>query len=53
MFGSYRSNKTSNIGGIGLGLVISKLIVTKFDGKIGFKSIENVGSSFYFSFGIE
>ena len=53
MFGSLKTQKNPNIGGIGLGLVISKLIVNKFQGKITFHSIENVGSSFSFSFAIE
>jgi C4-dicarboxylate-specific signal transduction histidine kinase len=35
-----------NTNGIGLGLMISKLIVEKFDGNISFTSEENVGSSF-------
>ena len=42
-----------NTNGIGLGLVISKLIVSKFNGIIDFKSTFGQGSSFYFSFEIE
>jgi K+-sensing histidine kinase KdpD len=42
-----------NLGGIGLGLVISNLIVTKFGGSLNFTSEENVGSSFIYSFEME
>ena len=38
-----------NINGIGLGLVISKLIVENFDGNIWFKSKWNKGSTFFFT----
>ena len=38
-----------NINGIGLGLVISKLIVENFDGNIGFKSKYNHGSTCFFT----
>jgi K+-sensing histidine kinase KdpD len=37
MFGTIKSEKV-NTGGIGLGLVISKMIVEKFEGSIKFKS---------------
>ena len=52
MFGM-SNPKNLNTQGIGLGLVISKLIVNKFQGQINFTSIENVGSSFSFSFAVE
>ena len=39
-----------NINGIGLGLMISKLIVEKFDGQIQFVSEKNQGSTFTFTF---
>ena len=42
-----------NTKGIGLGLMISKLIVEKFDGKITFTSKQNVGSSFSFTFKLQ
>ena len=38
MFGTIKSEKV-NTGGIGLGLVISKMIVEKFEGSIKFKSV--------------
>ena len=39
LFGCVKDQKQNiNTNGIGLGLVISKLIVNKFDGKISFKS---------------
>lgn len=39
LFGSIKDEKKKiNIGGIGLGLVISKMIVQKFDGQISFES---------------
>jgi signal transduction histidine kinase len=51
MFGSIKDKKKNlNLGGIGLGLVISKLIVEKFDGKISFFSRYSLGSTFFFSF---
>ena len=39
-----------NVGGIGLGLVISKMIVNKFNGNIEFQSTFKKGSTFYFTF---
>ena len=38
-----------NTNGIGLGLVISKNIVTQFNGVIDFNSIPDVGSTFTFT----
>lgn len=39
MFGSIKDQKRKiNTNGIGLGLVISKMLVTKFDGEIDFQS---------------
>ena len=38
-----------NTQGIGLGLVISKLIVHKFNGKINFLSKYERGSTFFYS----
>ena len=43
-------SKKVNTNGIGLGLVISQLIVNKFNGKIDFDSKFGEGSSFYFTF---
>ena len=42
-----------NVNGIGLGLVISKMIVEKFDGKIGFLSEYGYGSTFFFTVDLE
>ena len=45
LFGSIKDEKKQlNTIGIGLGLVISKMIVNKFDGVIGFDSKFNEGS---------
>ena len=54
LFGCIKDEKNHvNTKGIGLGLVISKMIVNKFDGQIDFKSKINKGTMFYFTFGIE
>jgi signal transduction histidine kinase len=42
-----------NTNGIGLGLMISKLIVNKFKGTINFLSEPGVGSTFMFTFRLE
>jgi len=47
LFGSIKNQKKKfNINGIGLGLVICKLIVQKFGGQINFESVYQKGSSF-------
>ena len=43
-------DRNSNTQGIGLGLVISKLVVNKFKGQIYFISEYGSGSTFFFSF---
>jgi signal transduction histidine kinase len=54
MFGSIKNEKKKfNVGGIGLGLVISKLIVNKFDGQIDFISKFKKGSTFFYTFQLE
>ena len=54
LFGSIKNEqKKINTNGIGLGLVISKMIVEKFDGSIFFESQYQVGSDFSFSFKID
>jgi len=54
LFGSIKDEKKKiNTQGIGLGLVISKLIVEKFNGTIDFISEYKEGSTFFFSFEIE
>jgi signal transduction histidine kinase len=51
LFGSIKDEKRNlNMKGIGLGLVICKLIVEKFDGKIDFISTYKKGTTFYFTF---
>ena len=51
LFGSIKDEKRQiNTNGIGLGLVISKLIVNKFDGYIDFLSKYRKGSTFFYTF---
>ena len=51
LFSSIKDEKSGiNVGGIGLGLVISKMIVNKFNGDIDFESTYKKGSNFYFTF---
>ena len=49
LFGSHKQNKV-NTEGIGLGLMISKMIVEHFDGIINFTSEYKKGSIFYYTF---
>ena len=54
MFGSIKDQKKKiNTNGIGLGLVISKLIVTKFGGIIDFISKYLEGSTFFYTIQLE
>jgi len=54
LFGSVKDEQMKiNLQGIGLGLVISKLIVEKFGGKIDYLSEFGKGSAFFFTFGLE
>jgi signal transduction histidine kinase len=51
MFGSIKDEvKKINTKGIGLGLVICKMIAEKFNGQVNFKSEYLKGSVFEFSF---
>ena len=50
MFGSFKDSREINTNGIGLGLVISKMIVQQFNGYIDFVSEYKKGSSFFFTF---
>ena len=53
MFGTVKDiNKGINTNGIGLGLVISKMIVEKFNGKINFFSKYKQGTTFFYSFDV-
>lgn len=50
MFGSIKDEgKKINVHGVGLGLVICKMIVNKFDGHIDFVSKYKRGSTFFFT----
>lgn len=51
LFGSVRDG--NNVKGIGLGLVISRMIVKKFQGDIKFNSKEKKGTVFCFKFLLE
>ena len=54
MFGSIKDEaKKINVQGVGLGLVICKLIVEKFQGNIDFISKHKKGSTFFFTFKLE
>ena len=53
LFGFVDDNQQMNTNGIGLGLMISKLIVNKFKGNINFLSEPGVGSTFMFTFRLE
>lgn len=53
LLGFVQSTEDVNTRGIGLGLVISKKIVERLDGAIGFKSKWNKGSTFGFKIQLE
>lgn len=53
LFGFIQDHKDMNVNGIGLGLMISKLIVEKFEGNISFTSQEGIGSCFTFTFKLQ
>jgi hypothetical protein len=53
LFGKIKQKKSSlNREGIGFGLTICKQICIEFGGDIDFDSVENVGSTFFFTFEI-
>jgi signal transduction histidine kinase len=47
-FGCLSKSKDINRGGMGLGLTISKMIITQLHGEIGVTSEPGVGSKFFF-----
>jgi signal transduction histidine kinase len=54
LFGSIKDEKKQiNTNGIGLGLVISKMIVSKFNGFIDFVSKYKKGSTFFYTIEVE
>ena len=54
LFGSVRNKKRKlNTNGIGLGLVISKLIVNQFFGEISFTSKYKKGTTFTYTFELQ
>ena len=50
LFGYLDENQDLNTHGVGLGLYISKMVVTQFKGEVSVESVVGEGSSFYFSF---
>jgi two-component system sensor histidine kinase BarA len=52
-FGQGDKSVTRIYGGTGLGLVISQRLVSSMNGGIGFESVENEGSTFWFTFQCE
>jgi signal transduction histidine kinase len=53
LFGLLSHNQRMNTKGVGLGLVIGKMITEKFDGDISLDSTVGVGSTFTFKFKLE
>lgn len=53
LFGTMQHSGQQNSNGIGLGLVISRSIVTAYEGIIDFESERDVGTKFFFTFMID
>lgn len=52
LFGFIKSSLHMNKHGIGLGLVIAKMVTNEFGGDMNFTSQEGEGSQFFFNFKI-
>ncbi|WP_452219589.1 hybrid sensor histidine kinase/response regulator [Lacinutrix salivirga] len=48
-FNRIQNDKTINLSGLGLGLAISKAYIEMLGGEITLESVENVGTTFYFT----
>jgi signal transduction histidine kinase len=49
----FRVDKTGNVAGVGLGLSLSKEIVTLFNGNIYINSVPKQGSSIFIRFDVD
>lgn len=49
MFGKLQANHNINVHGVGFGLTICKKLVEEMEGKIGFNSVYEKGTTFWFT----